>query len=264
MINAYLFWRFVKFLSLCVLAGGVFSGVFSNPREKRMRALVFTNAGLFGVWFCGYALLKLSERALFEAWVLGAIAASVVLLWNAAQLAHARQAGRFTAGVALAALFFSVGVMSLRVVDPLSFVALATLAGAVAFLVASFTSAGDDSVIASPMDPATRVVSWNWFQWLARLEGLSLILMLFVSMPLRRLAGISLDGGTGLLAWAHGALFLFYLQALYSSGSLFEWSWKRRVLGFVLGLVPGGTFYFEYLVRPSSEAFADDRKQSTE
>ncbi len=257
MINAYLFWRFIKFLSLCLLAGGVFSSVLSNRSEKRMRALAVTTAGLFGVWFCGYALLKLSDRGLFEAWVLVAMAASVVLHFCAARMAHVPGSGRVTAGFTLAALFLAVGVMSLRAVDLTGIAALAGIAGVVAALIVAF--AVDPGKRESSLESIS-AASWSWFVWLARLEGLSLILMLLVSMPLRRFAGISVDGGTGLLAWAHGALFLFYLQAVYSTGSVLHWSWKRQALGFLLGLVPAGTFLFEYIVRESKETaqeFAD-------
>ncbi|MCR9142908.1 MAG: DUF3817 domain-containing protein [bacterium] len=255
MINAYLVWRFLKFLSLCLLAGGVFSSVFSNHTERRMRALAVTTAGLFGVWFCGYALLKLSGRSLSEAWVLVAMAASIVLHFCVARMAHVPGAGRLSAGFALASLFLAVGVMSLRAVDLTGIAALGGIAGGVAAMITGI--AGDPRrrapAAASIADPsrAARLGSWSWFVWLARLEGLSLILMLLVSMPLRRFAGISLDGGTGLLAWAHGALLLFYLQAVYSTGSILQWSWKRRALGFLLGLLPAGTFLFEYIVRES-------------
>ena len=49
-----------------------------------------------------------------------------------------------------------------------------------------------------------------WFVTLARLEGLSLVVMVLVAMPVRKATGISLDSGAGALGWAHGVLLLLY------------------------------------------------------
>jgi integral membrane protein len=83
----------------------------------------------------------------------------------------------------------------------------------------------------------------RWFLWIARAEGLSLILLFGVAMPLKYALGVpELVKPVGM---AHGALFIVYALALWHAGRAAGWGWGRLALGFVASFVPFGTVLFE-------------------
>jgi integral membrane protein len=81
------------------------------------------------------------------------------------------------------------------------------------------------------------------FVWIARAEGLSLLLLFGVAMPLKY--GMGWAHATWWPGMAHGLLFLAYVAAL--SVLAHAESWPRTQVGaaFVASLVPFGTFLFE-------------------
>ena len=83
----------------------------------------------------------------------------------------------------------------------------------------------------------------RWFLFLARLEGLSLLALFFVAMPLKYAAGI--EAPVAWVGWCHGALFLVYLIALSSVSRVEAWTWARTGFGFLASMVPFGTFVLE-------------------
>jgi integral membrane protein len=96
--------------------------------------------------------------------------------------------------------------------------------------------------------PATRV-ELRYFRFLGMLEGTSLLTLLFIAMPAKRLFGEpALVKHVGL---AHGVLFLMYLYTLMVTAFDFRWSLKRTFLAFVVASIPFGTFWFDrkYLAR---------------
>lgn len=77
----------------------------------------------------------------------------------------------------------------------------------------------------------------------AILEGISYLLLLFVAMPAKYLAGQpELVRYTGMV---HGWLFVLYVFILVLLHFRCRWSLQKTMLGFVLSLVPFGTFYAE-------------------
>lgn len=78
---------------------------------------------------------------------------------------------------------------------------------------------------------------------IARAEGLSLLALFFVAMPLKYGAGMPL--ATTWTGWAHGVLFVAYVVALAAAAFQARWSLGRTALGFVCASVPFGTFWFE-------------------
>jgi integral membrane protein len=81
------------------------------------------------------------------------------------------------------------------------------------------------------------------FLWIARLEGLSLLVLFFVAMPLKYGAGW--EHATVPPGWAHGVLFVGYVAALGALATRERWSIVQVGLAFVAAFVPFGTFVFE-------------------
>jgi len=89
--------------------------------------------------------------------------------------------------------------------------------------------------------------SLSRFRAVALLEGVSFILLLFVAMPLKYVAGM--PEAVKLVGWAHGALFVAYLFALIDVWQDRAWSFGRVVLAFAMSLIPFGTFYLDKKLR---------------
>ena len=85
-----------------------------------------------------------------------------------------------------------------------------------------------------------RLVTW--------LEGISLLVLLFVAMPLKHMLGMPL--AVRIVGSVHGLLFLIFLSLLFGAASEKEWPAKRTFIAFVEATLPFG---FLLLVRSLRE-----------
>jgi len=81
----------------------------------------------------------------------------------------------------------------------------------------------------------------------ALLEGVSFVLLLFVAMPLKYLAGLPL--AVRIVGSLHGLLFLVFMVALFRAASERRWPLARSALAFVASIVPFATFAFDRSLR---------------
>lgn len=76
------------------------------------------------------------------------------------------------------------------------------------------------------------------------LEGISLLVLLFVAMPLKY--GFHLPGFSKIMGTIHGALFLLFLFNTLSVGVEQQWKFKTTTWKVLLAcIVPFGTFYID-------------------
>jgi len=80
------------------------------------------------------------------------------------------------------------------------------------------------------------------FELVAFLEGVSLLVLLAVAMPLKYLAGLPL--AVRLVGLVHGLAFLAYAVSLVDALASGKWSRRTVLLGLLAGLLPAGTFVF--------------------
>lgn len=85
------------------------------------------------------------------------------------------------------------------------------------------------------------------FRWVAFLEGLSFVLLLFVAMPLKYWANLPL--AVRVVGSVHGLLFVVFLAALFRAALERNWPPRRWVLALFSSLVPFGTFAFDRSLR---------------
>jgi integral membrane protein len=85
------------------------------------------------------------------------------------------------------------------------------------------------------------------FRWIALLEGVSLLVLLLIAMPLKYLA----DKPAAVLSvgWAHGILFILYLVFLLLVWIRYKWTFGKVLIAFIASLLPFGTFLFEKRLR---------------
>jgi integral membrane protein len=90
------------------------------------------------------------------------------------------------------------------------------------------------------------------FRAVALLEGLSFVVLLFIAMPLKYMAGIPL--AVRVVGLAHGVLFMLYIPSLLEVAVAHRWSFPRVVAAFGASLVPFGTFVLDARLRREEQA----------
>jgi integral membrane protein len=85
------------------------------------------------------------------------------------------------------------------------------------------------------------------FRLVALLEGLSFLVLLFIAMPLKYLAGMPL--GVRVVGLVHGVLFLLFLGLLLEVTLARRWSAVRVGAALLASLLPFGTFAFDAWLR---------------
>jgi integral membrane protein len=81
---------------------------------------------------------------------------------------------------------------------------------------------------------------------LAWVEGVSFLVLLFITMPLKyywHLPKPNMVAGQ-----IHGILFILYILFLLQAWYAYQWSIKRVLLGLVASIVPFGTFFADKLL----------------
>lgn len=77
------------------------------------------------------------------------------------------------------------------------------------------------------------------------LEGLTLILLVFIAMPLKYF--YDNPGMVQILGPIHGGLFILFIIYLVMIAREYKWNFKETVLmGLLASFIPLGTFYFDH------------------
>lgn len=92
------------------------------------------------------------------------------------------------------------------------------------------------------------------FRWVAFLEGVSFVLLLFVAMPLKYWVGLPL--AVRIVGSVHGLLFVLFIGMLFRAAVERDWPARRWGLAFLSSLVPFGTFAFDRSLRRELAAAA--------
>lgn len=89
----------------------------------------------------------------------------------------------------------------------------------------------------------TMTPDFSILRWAALFEGSSLVLLLFVAMPLKYYAGF--PEAVKIIGPAHGILFLSFLVLLFSHTAKGELNLFKTLSGLFASLIPFGTFIFK-------------------
>ncbi|MCO6461953.1 MAG: DUF3817 domain-containing protein [Saprospiraceae bacterium] len=91
-----------------------------------------------------------------------------------------------------------------------------------------------DTSIVKPL----RIVAWA--------EGISFLLILFVSMPLKYIwEKPELNQFTG---YIHGVLFIVYVIVVWLAGDRLAWKGKTKALALAASIIPFGTFWADHSI----------------
>lgn len=75
------------------------------------------------------------------------------------------------------------------------------------------------------------------------LEGISLLVLLFIAMPLKYIW--QQPGAVKVVGWIHGALFVLFMLLAIRVYEQRAWPFKKLVFAFVAAFLPFGTFVFD-------------------
>lgn len=92
----------------------------------------------------------------------------------------------------------------------------------------------------------------NIFRIVSYLEGISYLLLLFVGVPLKYLAGNDILVKS--LGMPHGLLFILYVLLAFFIKPNFNWNNKDFFSILLASIIPFGTFYIDYKFLKKSTA----------
>ncbi|MEA2019193.1 MAG: DUF3817 domain-containing protein [Campylobacterota bacterium] len=81
------------------------------------------------------------------------------------------------------------------------------------------------------------------FRLIAKIEGWSFLILLFIAMPLKYMAGIAI--ATKIVGMAHGALWIGYLWLQSEASKEVKWGLKFNIFAFIMSVTPFGTIYLD-------------------
>lgn len=76
------------------------------------------------------------------------------------------------------------------------------------------------------------------FRLISLIEGISFLVLLFVAMPLKYLAGIPL--AVKIVGMTHGILFILFVIALYLASKEYVWNKGMTIKLFIYSVIPFG------------------------
>jgi integral membrane protein len=91
------------------------------------------------------------------------------------------------------------------------------------------------------------MTSLRQLRLIAFIEGVSFLVLLFVAMPLKYLAGLPL--AVRIVGSIHGVLFVAFVLILIWVSIARAWPFRRSLLAFVSSVIPFGTFVFDASLR---------------
>lgn len=95
------------------------------------------------------------------------------------------------------------------------------------------------------------------FRVVSLLEGASFLLLVFVAMPLKYMAGMPF--AVRVVGMIHGLLFVAYVAALWAASDAPGWTLRRSALFFVASLVPFGALWVEKTLRDDERGVTSPR-----
>ncbi|MEX2593266.1 MAG: DUF3817 domain-containing protein [Anditalea sp.] len=93
------------------------------------------------------------------------------------------------------------------------------------------------------MNQVDRLKALRRFRIISIAEGISLVLLLFIAMPLKWIFGM--PEMVRYLGWIHGILFILYVLILFPTSRSLKWTFSITFLALVASMLPFGPFLFD-------------------
>src|SRR5690554_853402 len=93
------------------------------------------------------------------------------------------------------------------------------------------------------MTQEDRIKTLKRFRIISITEGISMLVLLFIAMPLKY--GFDMPTPVKYTGWAHGILFMVYVLAVFPTSKSLNWSFVKSVMALVAAILPFGPFLFD-------------------
>lgn len=244
-MSPWILWRLLKFVSLALFVAGAVGQLQATEPEGRLRWLNrAVLPGYLGLSAAGWMMAKTLDVSMGAPWITGTLVCSLVALWGMLRSVTLAPSW-LSRAMSLGGLCGSLGFMVVRPENQLALLPLSLIGSTIGCALGAWAPDRGGPPSREQVNRAFRVV--------AVLEGSSLLLMMAINMPLKKLAGISIDGNTGLIGWTHGIMVFVYLLSLGVTARALGWGLGRVIVAFLASLVPGGAFVFERWLHKQEE-----------
>lgn len=81
------------------------------------------------------------------------------------------------------------------------------------------------------------------FRIISLSEGVSLVVLLFMAMPLKWIFGM--PKMVNYIGWVHGILFILYVLFLFPTSRSLQWTFRTTFLALMAAMLPFGPFLFD-------------------
>jgi integral membrane protein len=93
------------------------------------------------------------------------------------------------------------------------------------------------------MNQEDRLKTLLKFRVISISEGISLVVLLFMAMPLKWIFGM--PEMVKYVGWIHGILFITYVLVLFPTSRSLQWTFRTTFLGLMASMLPFGPFIFD-------------------
>jgi integral membrane protein len=106
------------------------------------------------------------------------------------------------------------------------------------------------------MSQAERLKTLQRFRIISITEGISLIVLMFIAMPLKWIFGMpEMVKYTG---WIHGILFILYVLILFPTSKSLKWTFGNTFIALIASLLPFGPFLFDRKLKAQEKLIQRD------
>lgn len=246
-----LFFKLIKYIGVSLFAGGIYGALSAqSPKQRDLAAHWISGLGFLLVWLAGFGMMKLQGHSMSAGWISSTILLNLLCLLALLASTNSKRWRPWTGAIASTAFIASLIMMIYRTTSPI--MPLVTILPIV--WVATFY--GLRSLVQTHQDESqrSRESLLHWFSWIAKVEGVTLLVLFGVYMPMKYIFKINLDGGQGWFGWIHGIFQMTYVVGLIVAAQRCRWSALQGILGFIASLLPFGTFIFERkVIHPSRD-----------
>ena len=259
-------WRFLKWIGLLLWGVGMYDVACQSKQDRRVKSLYTLAIPGFAItWMVGWLMMKNLGYTMGVFWISNAMLFGLISMVGtflrafsssiasdstnrAPSLVGTTRAKLYNA-MSFIGLLLSLGTMVVRdgaesAHMSVVFVSL-VLGGFAAWAVSTVEEE-------TPVEPV-RMNIVQGFRWVARFEGLTVLVLFLLYLPAKKVFGINIDGGTGVIGWTHGVFVILYVLSLTMTARTLKWSLGQYIVGGVSSFFPFGTFVFEHKIFNRSE-----------
>ena len=241
-MNWYLLWRLLKWIGLLLWGMGLYRVSVQSKQTDRLKGLYgFAVFGFALTWMSGWLMMKHLGYSMGATWISNAMLFGLLSMVGTFLRTFSSQKGKLYNAMIWIGFALSMSSMVVRAGDG----ATLGLVSAVAILFGALMTMGLDAGHQEETANGVELEVIQGFKWMAWVEGLTVLVLFLLYIPAKKLMGINLDGGTGMIGWTHGVFVILYVLSLTFTFRKLGWSWMQYVAGGLSSFFPFGTFIFE-------------------